>query len=92
MESWECSRMEKETVSPEEAVGRISGEYVMLYPPGIPILVPGEIILKETVENVRYSLYNGYNVLGLSQNQFTVLKSRERAAGESGMEGSGGQR
>ena len=92
MESWECSRMEKEAVSPEEAVGRISGEYVMLYPPGIPILVPGEIILKETVENVRYSLYNGYNVLGLSQNQFIVLKNRERAAGESGMEGSGGQR
>lgn len=32
------------TVSWEQAPGRISGEYVYLYPPGIPLLVPGERI------------------------------------------------
>ncbi len=32
------------TVTLETSVGRISGEYVYLYPPGIPILVPGERI------------------------------------------------
>ena len=37
----------------------------MIYPPGVPILVPGEKILKETVENISQYLYNGYNVLGL---------------------------
>ena len=33
-----------ETVELANAVGRVSGEYVYLYPPGIPILVPGERI------------------------------------------------
>ena len=55
-------------------VGRISGKYVMIYPPGVPILVPGEKILKETVENISQYLYNGYNVLGLSkEDQVQVL-------------------
>lgn len=34
----------QETVALEASVGKISGEYVYLYPPGIPILVPGERI------------------------------------------------
>ena len=42
--------------------------------PGVPILVPGEKILKETVENISQYLYNGYNVLGLSkEDQVQVL-------------------
>ena len=35
---------ERELVSLKEAGGRISGEYVWAYPPGIPILIPGEIV------------------------------------------------
>ena len=46
----------------------------MIYPTGVPILVPGEKILKETVENISQYLYNGYNVLGLSkEDQVQVL-------------------
>ncbi len=33
-----------------EAVGRISAEYISLYPPGIPLLIPGEVIDKETLD------------------------------------------
>ena len=32
------------------SVGRISADYVGLYPPGIPLLVPGEVILREHME------------------------------------------
>ena len=35
---------EQKTVRLEEAAGAVSGDYVYLYPPGIPILVPGEAI------------------------------------------------
>lgn len=35
---------EQKTVRLEEATGEVSGDYVYLYPPGIPILVPGEAI------------------------------------------------
>ena len=45
----------------------------MLYPPGIPLLVPGEKIVKEMVENISYYLYNGYNVLGLENGMISVL-------------------
>ena len=74
LESWQCENLEKETVRLEEAAGRVAGVYVMLYPPGIPVLVPGEKIMKETVENLRYYIYNGYNVLGLSGSDISVLK------------------
>ena len=74
LEPWQCRGKEIENVGLKEAEGRISAKYVMIYPPGIPILVPGEKILKETVENVSQYLYNGYNVLGLSEEKLIVLK------------------
>lgn len=74
LESWQCRGKEIETAGLREAVGRVSAKYVMIYPPGVPILVPGEKILQETVENISQYLYNGYNVLGLSEEKLIVLK------------------
>ena len=74
IESWQCRGKAMETVELADSIGRVSGKYVMIYPPGVPILVPGEKILKETVENISQYLYNGYNVLGLSCNKIIVLK------------------
>lgn len=34
----------------KKADGEISGEYLWLYPPGIPFLVPGEVIGRETID------------------------------------------
>ena len=34
----------------EQAVGRVSAETVANYPPGIPVICPGEVITKEVVE------------------------------------------
>jgi arginine/lysine/ornithine decarboxylase len=36
----------------EESVGKVSGEFVYLYPPGIPILVPGEEIDEALVQDL----------------------------------------
>ena len=33
-------------------MGEISGEFLMAYPPGIPILCPGEMITKEILDYV----------------------------------------
>lgn len=43
----------KKTVSLEKSIGEISGESVMAYPPGIPIVCPGERITKETIEYIK---------------------------------------
>ena len=37
----------KEKVKPEEGVGRVSAEVIAVCPPGIPVLVPGEMITEE---------------------------------------------
>ena len=43
---------EKEVVKLKDSIGRISGEYIMAYPPGIPILSPGEKITREIIEYI----------------------------------------
>jgi arginine decarboxylase len=44
-----------EVIPLKEAAGRIIAEFVMVYPPGIPIFIPGEII---TEENISYIFKN----------------------------------
>ena len=45
-----------EPVPREKAVGRVAGEWIIPYPPGVPLLVPGETITERHVaELVRWS-------------------------------------
>jgi len=44
---------EKKIVKLEDAVGEISGESIMAYPPGIPVVTPGERISKEIIEYIQ---------------------------------------
>jgi len=44
---------EKKIVRLEDAVGEISGESIMAYPPGIPVVTPGERISKEMIEHIK---------------------------------------
>ncbi|MFL6562212.1 MAG: aminotransferase class I/II-fold pyridoxal phosphate-dependent enzyme, partial [Bacillus sp. (in: firmicutes)] len=43
---------ETEVIPFEESEGRIIAEFIMVYPPGIPIFIPGEIITKENLHYV----------------------------------------
>ena len=45
----------KEQVPIKEAYGRICGELVMCYPPGIPILTPGELVTDEIIQYILYA-------------------------------------
>lgn len=53
----------------EESVGRISGEFAYLYPPGIPILVPGEQITGLFVRDVKRYADQKLNLQGLSDKE-----------------------
>ena len=55
---------DKKKVLLRESEGLISGEFVMCYPPGIPILAPGELITKETIDYIEYSKKKGSLVTG----------------------------
>ena len=45
-----------------EAQGRIAGEYVFLYPPGIPLIMPGEFIGIEQLETLRKAQIQGSEI------------------------------
>ena len=64
-EIWQAQGVQKETVDLEEASGNISGEFLYLYPPGIPILVPGEEICSEMITNITRLKAEGLRVEGL---------------------------
>ena len=54
----------KKSLVLEKCVGHICAEFVMIYPPGIPILSPGELVTKEIVEYIRYAKQKGCSMLG----------------------------
>lgn len=70
----------QEIIPIEQSIGRTSAETIMIYPPGIPLIIPGEKITQKVV-----TLYNYYNrKIGniLSENEFpekiTVVKDEDQ--------------
>ncbi|MBR6101389.1 MAG: aminotransferase class I/II-fold pyridoxal phosphate-dependent enzyme [Ruminococcus sp.] len=55
---------EKELVPIRETAGRICGEFVMCYPPGIPILAPGEMITREIIDYTLFAKEKGCSMQG----------------------------
>ena len=47
-----------------ETEGKICGEFVMCYPPGIPILAPGEMITAEIIHYIEYAKEKGCLMTG----------------------------
>lgn len=55
---------EKKAVPIRDTAGAISAELVMCYPPGIPILTPGERITTEIIEYILYAQEKGCSLQG----------------------------
>lgn len=55
---------EKESLPLHETAGRVCSEFVMCYPPGIPILAPGEMITNEIIEYILYAKEKGCSMTG----------------------------
>ena len=68
---------EKQALPLAESVGRICAEFVMCYPPGIPILAPGERITREILDYIRYAKDKNCMLLGTEDpdvNNLQVIK------------------
>ena len=48
----------------EESAGHVCSEFVMCYPPGIPILAPGERITPKIVDYIQYARKKGCSMTG----------------------------
>ena len=48
----------------EDSEGLISADYVYFYPPGIPLLVPGEVIGEDIINQIKDARQNGIEIYG----------------------------
>ncbi len=55
---------DKMSLSLDEAAGHVCSEFVMCYPPGIPILAPGELITPQIIEYIKYAKEKGCQMTG----------------------------
>lgn len=54
----------KKSLPIHESIGYVCSEFVMCYPPGIPILAPGERITKEILDYIDYAKAKGCSMTG----------------------------
>ena len=64
-----------ETVKIDEASDRLCGELICPYPPGIPLLMPGEIITSEAVEYLQQVLAAGGTITGCKDPTLQTLQT-----------------
>lgn len=56
---------DKESVEYHDACGRVSASTVCIYPPGIPLVCPGEVINRNMIDTVDNAFRDGLDVMGL---------------------------
>ncbi len=66
---------ETEIVPFNESTGRIIAEFIMVYPPGIPIFIPGEVITEENLAYIQKNIKAGLPVQGPEDETFQTLES-----------------
>ena len=62
-----------------ESAGKISGEFVYIYPPGIPLIAPGECITEQLLEVILDYIRKGLPVQGLSDQTLETILVSEQA-------------
>ncbi|MCR5404400.1 MAG: aminotransferase class I/II-fold pyridoxal phosphate-dependent enzyme [Butyrivibrio sp.] len=64
---------EKESIPLDDTIGRISAESVMCYPPGIPIVSPGEMITPEILAYIKTAMKKGCSMQGPESEDISEL-------------------
>lgn len=73
---YETERVAKESVFFADCEGEISAEYLYLYPPGIPYIIPGEEIPAELIKALEHLQKKGYRLLGNErENRLLVVRN-----------------
>ncbi|BFI28458.1 arginine decarboxylase [Marchantia polymorpha subsp. ruderalis] len=57
-----------------DSVGKICAELVCPYPPGIPVIRPGEVISEDAISYLRRIVKNGGSIAGLSDATFSTIQ------------------
>ena len=70
---YEAGTMFAENVEISLAKDKVAAEYVYLYPPGIPLIVPGEMWSETLISYVEACLEQGLNVKGVEDGKVSVV-------------------
>lgn len=70
---------ETETVPFHDSEGRVIAESIMVYPPGIPIMLPGEIVSHENLEYIDDCIQAGLPVQGPEDPKLGMIKVVKKA-------------
>lgn len=65
--------MAKDNIPLDESEGHVSGDYIIPYPPGIPLLIPGEVISKEIIKYIRVMQEAGMNIVGINEEMYNTI-------------------
>lgn len=66
--------LDSELILLDESIGRLASDFIIPYPPGIPLVCPGEKIEKYVVDYIKIMLQSGINVNGIENNRLRVVK------------------
>lgn len=72
----EAVKKKKNRISLEQAEGNVSGDYIYLYPPGIPLIVPGEVIDGKVVQKIKEYQQNNMNIVGCQDGKISIVNER----------------
>ena len=62
------------SVELKKSVGKICAEEVTFYPPGLPLLMPGEKISAQVVELIEREKFSGGKILGVEDSTLRTIK------------------
>jgi arginine/lysine/ornithine decarboxylase len=65
---------EREYVTIDSAVGKISAVSVVPYPPGVPIIMPGEKVDNEVLNVIQYCMANRISIMGIEDGMLQIVK------------------
>ena len=77
-EPYEIFNFKEESCTLEKGEGRIVKEAIVPYPPGIPIISPGEILTKNIIEDIKGYLKFGCTILGVNNNKIKVIDNNKK--------------
>lgn len=63
-----------EEVPLSEAVGRVAQEQIVPYPPGIPLLIPGEVLSREMAQWLKTLETNAVKIIGLREGMIRCIR------------------
>lgn len=74
MDAYEAMHAPCEALPLSESRGRVSAEYAMVYPPGVPFLAPGEKITEDIISQIERALENNLLLSGLSDKEGRTIR------------------